>query len=297
MKLKTIICPFCCEEFSRNHIGHHSRKHNQTLQEYYNQYFRKTDEGCCKHCKKPTKFVGFKKGYLSFCSNKCSLQSDSTKSKRIKTNIKNFGVENVFEAKQIKEKLKKTNIEKYGVENPSQSLEIKEKKKVSSLERFGVEYPISSSVVKEKIARTNMERYGVANVMHDAEIANRAILNGGSRASAKKYKTKFGNVILVQGTYEEKFVALCEQNNVFIENGPCICYSFNDKKHRYFVDFKIKTNEGFRLIEIKSSYWYGQQKNQIIAKKLAAEQWCLENNVLGYHLLIEEIKIPGANNV
>ena len=39
----------------------------------------------------------------------------------------NYGVDNPFQAEEIKEKSKQSNLNKYGVENPSQNAEIRQK--------------------------------------------------------------------------------------------------------------------------------------------------------------------------
>ena len=60
------------------------------------------------------------------------------RSKHIKdTNLKKYGVENVFQSEQIKEKIKQINIEKYGTENPMQNEQIKNKSMKTQKERYG----------------------------------------------------------------------------------------------------------------------------------------------------------------
>ena len=53
------------------------------------------------------------------------------------TNLKKYGVENVFQSEQIKEKIKQINIEKYGTENPMQNEQIKNKSMETQKERYG----------------------------------------------------------------------------------------------------------------------------------------------------------------
>ncbi len=78
--------------------------------------------------------------------------------------LEKYGVNNVFQLKNIKEKIKLTNLEKYGVENPSQSKEIKEKKKKTNKNKFGVDWGFSSENIKEKSKKTLMDKYGVNNI-------------------------------------------------------------------------------------------------------------------------------------
>ncbi len=54
----------------------------------------------------------------------------------------------------------------------------------------------------------------------------------------------------------------------------------------------IIQNNKYRLVEIKSSYYYNKYKDQVEAKKIAAAFFSKENNFLPYSLIIDEIKIP-----
>jgi len=70
-----------------------------------------------------------------------------------KSNLSKYGVENVFQLKEVKEKSKKTNLEKRGVEFISQCLDIKEKikKTISELDK---------SEINKKRIDTNQIKYG-----------------------------------------------------------------------------------------------------------------------------------------
>lgn len=56
-------------------------------------------------------------GWLTYCSTKCSAQSDLTTKRRVLTNVTKYGVSNVFSNERVREKIKKTCIERYGVDN------------------------------------------------------------------------------------------------------------------------------------------------------------------------------------
>lgn len=115
----------------------------------------------------------------------CKVHSFKMKRERtISTNLKKYGVKNIFELDSIREKIKekndeihekikKTNLEKYGVENPMQSTEIRAKMKKTCIERYGVEYPIQSSKIRNKITNTNLIKYGVEHPMQLKEIRNK----------------------------------------------------------------------------------------------------------------------------
>jgi hypothetical protein len=86
------------------------------------------------------------------------------KCKTKRNNLEKYGVENVFQLKDVKEKSKKTNLEKYGVENISQSEENKNKVKETNKNRYGHEHHMKNKSIKEKSKKTNLEKYGVENI-------------------------------------------------------------------------------------------------------------------------------------
>ena len=187
------------------------------------------------------------------CEN--AAQSKMVKDKMKKTNIERYGVENVFQSEEKKAIIKKSNIEKYGCENPSQSDEIKAKKIKTSLKNYGVKNPMQSKIITDRIKVTNLERYGETSVMHIAEIVDRAQKNAFKQ---KEYIWKTGEISLLQG-YEPIVLKELEENgytykDVLTEltDMPYIEYFFENKKHVYFPDFYIPTEN--TIIEVKSTY-------------------------------------------
>lgn len=83
--------------------------------------------------------------------------------KRKSNLMKKYGVENVFQLKEVKEKSKKTNLEKYGVENVSQSVEIQKKVK-DSLSK------LDKNKINQKRIKTVKRKYGVENVSQLDEV-------------------------------------------------------------------------------------------------------------------------------
>ena len=157
----------------------------------------------------------------SRCPNKeCIL-------KRIKeTNIKKYGVENVFQNKEIQEKSRNINIQKYGVEHPQQNKkirqkgidttllkygvnnvlklkenrdkckqanlknieQIKNKRKQTFLKKYGVESFPLSSLFLEKTKQTNLKRYGVEWCQQNLKINN--------KTSTTRKENYYNNTIL-----------------------------------------------------------------------------------------------------
>jgi len=87
-----------------------------------------------------------------------------------KNNIEKYGVENVFQVKEVKEKIKNNNMEKYGVENVSQVESIREKAESTMLKKFGKRFAIQNSEILDKIKKSNIEKYGVENVSQLDEV-------------------------------------------------------------------------------------------------------------------------------
>lgn len=73
---------------------------------------------------------------------------------------KNYGVENVFQLKEVKDKIKETNLEKYGVESYTQTEEYINKTKEINLEKYGVEWAVQNIDIQNKKYNTVWDRYG-----------------------------------------------------------------------------------------------------------------------------------------
>ena len=96
--------------------------------------------------------------YLKSLSKKNKYScSNCINKKRSESNKEKYGVENVFQLKEIKEKIKKTNQEKYGFNYHTQCDGIKEKIKKSVQKNWGVDNvsmsPIIKKIKKEKLLK------------------------------------------------------------------------------------------------------------------------------------------------
>jgi predicted nucleic acid-binding Zn ribbon protein len=173
----------------------------------------------CPVCGKNVKFHRFSIGYSRCCSNKCHLISKETQENRRKTNLKNFGVGNVFQSNKIKEKSKQTLIKKYGVENSQQSNKIKEKSKQTLIKKYGVENYSQTKEFLEKSKNTWLNKYGVDSPIKNAKIKKK-IKNSINNNYRKKW-SKILNISLND-------IIILDDNIVIIKN---FC-----KKH---IKFKI----------------------------------------------------------
>lgn len=102
---------------------------------------------------------------------------------------------------------------------------------------------------------------------------------------------KFDENLTFQSQLELKFIELCINNNIKIQNGEKIKYIFNNKSHTYSIDFYLPDFK--KQIEIKGNHvWHREQvKNgKWKAKQDAAINFCKEND-MSYQILFEE-QIP-----
>ena len=89
-----------------------------------------------------------------YLCKKCSII------RKNKTNLKKYGVENVFSNLDIKNKIKNTLIKKYNVDNPSKSENIKNKIKHTNIEKYGHCCALHGEKQKRKTKETNLKKYG-----------------------------------------------------------------------------------------------------------------------------------------
>lgn len=163
-------CGLCNKEHNTYAgLSHHlSREHNDvSLQEYYDKFLKKPDDGVCKLCGNPTKFTGrLNRGYYEHCSKKCTANDKKTVEKRKVTNLELHGDENYNNHEQT-EQTKET---RYGDKNYANGDQIRatkqakygkpgynnpEKRKATK----AVKYGDPNYVNKEKAADTKEAKY------------------------------------------------------------------------------------------------------------------------------------------
>ena len=148
------------------------------------------------------------------------------------------------------EKAKKTCMDKYGVDNAGKSEEIKNKINESWLNKFGG-HPKKTKEVQEKWVATCLEKYG-GHPNQNIDVQAKAEANSYHH---KAYMMPDGDIVKIQG-YEglalDELVQVYEQEDIIIGRGkvPTIPYMVDAKKHVYFPDFYIKSEN--KIIEVKS---------------------------------------------
>lgn len=185
-------CKLCNKEFSNyreltNHLVKDHKYTAEQLYEYYSYSFE-TKEATCPICGK--KFTmewrqikkhkdGISKAIT--CGRTCSSvfmnllyenpsRRPEVKEKKRQTNLKHYGVENVFQAEEVKKKARKTNLKKRGVEYAMQSAEVKDKSKETNLERYNVQHVSQREDIKESKKQKSLDKYGVENVSQAEEV-------------------------------------------------------------------------------------------------------------------------------
>lgn len=235
-------------------------------------------------------------------------QNQLIKGKTEQTNIERYGSKSTLQNKQIlqekyevdntnklgwvieKQKANrlKNNLEKYGVENVSQLDWVQDTIKENNLEKYGFTNPMQNEEIKQRLRDSVFKKYGVENAMQNEKIFNKQQASLSKKTYRLiKYTTKFGTNIHYQSKAELRFIIYCDDNNIHIEDGDVIEYTHNDKMHKYFIDFKIKENEKWRLIEIKKKHmwWFqGLENGTINAKILSAIQYSKNNSYLPYKI-------------
>ena len=120
------------EEYVKKHfpllyddINEYQPNNNPFIQKLYNFLNKIKENPKCSHCGiNEVSFINFNKGYLKYCSVKCSTNNIETRNKTKITNNKKYGVSCVLKNNSIKDRIKNTNINKYGVDNPSKNINI-----------------------------------------------------------------------------------------------------------------------------------------------------------------------------
>lgn len=207
-----IKCQICGKEYSNRGLTYHiTHTHNVNKQDYYDTYKKQPNEGLCKHCSKPTRFLGNR--YADYCSNKCTClnrygvennllipevkQKAHTKEAHKKAANKHNYAELLEKGKQTclkryndrnfnnSVKSKRTKKERYGDENYNN----RDKAKITCLDKYGTENPMQS-IGKQLVKQTNLERYGVQSQFQLDSIREKSKQTKLSRYSDANYNNR-----------------------------------------------------------------------------------------------------------
>lgn len=155
----------------------------------------------------------------------------------------------------------------YGVDNPGKSEIIKKTINDSYIKHYGM-HPLKTDLVKSKRVQTCLEKYG-GHPNQNLEVQKK------SEATSfhyKDYMLPSGKVVKYQG-YEnialDELLELYEEEDLGIgrSNVPPVNYYIDEKKHVYFPDFFVKSEN--KIIEVKSVWTIGLARGNIEVKAQA----------------------------
>lgn len=257
------ICNVECKSYKSLSL-HIIKNHKITIQQYYDKFLKKINEGVC-YCNNKTTFQNIRIGYAKFCSMKCLASCSEILEKRSQTYKNKTGWTNPSQNPEIKKKKEETSQNHYGCNNPNQSLEIKRKKEETNLIHRNTKYPQQSLIVQEKTRQTIRKFYNCDNIMQSKKIQNKRLItcrkNLGvdwpiqSKLVQKKYKEtsvknwNFDNP-LKSTIVQEKSIQTCLKNyNVLYPMQSEIVQekSKQTSLEHFGVDNYAKTSE-FRLL-------------------------------------------------
>lgn len=158
-----LVCKICSKEYnSFASIAQHIRfSHKIKNSNYFDEFFKKDEEGKCIECGKQTRFICLKDGYERFCSDECRSTSKTIIEQRKATYFKRTGYYAPTQNPEVKIKCQTKCEENYGCRNPSQSKEIQNKKIATCQERFGFDNAMKNKDVVQKLSNTFQLKYGV----------------------------------------------------------------------------------------------------------------------------------------
>lgn len=200
------------------------------------------------------------------CSKNCSIM------KTKKTNLKKYGVENVFQDDVVKykskekklalygdenfnniEKASNTNLKKYGFKTVLSDPNVREKIKENYYDKYGVYFPSQNTEVLEKMKLTTFNKYGVDNYSRTNDFKNKVKDRWFEKMHSKI--EKFGILSKVDDGYTIKcnncnnnFVILNSLMNKRILNNENICLNCNP------INVGFSKNEKSLLKFITDSY-------------------------------------------
>lgn len=151
---------------------------------------------------------------------------------------------------------------------------------------------------KEEIANKKRNTYNNKTDEEKEIITKKRVLNSQKsiikNTWGKKIFLKNGTSIIINSSFEEKFIYECENQNIEIKRGPIIKYLWNNQTRFYFIDFEINKNGIKYLVELKGKHkWYFEELNnrKLEAKQNAAKAYLnIEKKYKNYIFILNNIK-------
>ncbi len=178
---------------------------NSFKEELYHYLFEVTEIPKCLNCNKDLKFGRtISENYGTYCSLSCTNSHEQHIENVKLTNNKKYGGNSPLSSDEVKNKIQTTNIKKYGVKNLFSDVNyIKEK----VIEKHSVDHISKLESTKIKIKKSNLNRYGVTTPLLLPKNRNKGL---DSRKEVFLNKYGHNQVINVDGT---EITMLCNSCN------------------------------------------------------------------------------------
>lgn len=146
---------FCSRSCCTKHPAT-QKKMRSTMKDKYGVEHALQDKELCRRATQHKHETNLRKyGVEEVFSAKCVQE------KKEKTNISRHGVKCTLQAKCVKEKTRQTCLKQYGVSHHMKNKDIYAKSRQTCKELYGDEHPIRTQRIKDKLNTTNRDRYGV----------------------------------------------------------------------------------------------------------------------------------------
>lgn len=220
-------------------------------------------------------------------------QNKDIQEKTKKTNITKYGTEHTFQSKIVKNKIKKTNLERYGCEVPTQNKEVREKTKKTNLVKYGVGNPSQNTEVREKQKKTNIEKYGSECSLNNKEVQDK-IKNTMMIRYGVEHNFQTGELRdKIKETFISKYGVEHPSQNLEIQ-------AKTEKNSKKFKEYKMPSGivkkvqgyEPFALDELVKSYTEEQLKTD--RKDVPRVEYIINEKK---HFYFPDIYIPHENKI
>lgn len=233
----------------------------------------------CQQCNRPTNFKSYSEGHYTYCSLKCSNESEERSRKIVEntdrkqvinsmkqTNLEKYGVEHYVQTKEFTKKSKRTKKKKYGNENYNNTKQMKQ----TNLEKYGVEYSFQAPEVIDKIQDKKTKKLpmlrnkdwlisenktkSIQEIANDLNVAYKTVYMW-----YKKYDIDV-NFFNVDYSKQQKQVAN------FIESLGITNIVLNDRNTIKPKELDIHLPEYNLAIEYNGMYWHSEDKHRHLNK-------------------------------
>lgn len=215
-------------------------------------------------------------------------QRPEIKAKSVQTSIERYGGV-LMSSPELQKKIRVTWKEKYGTDHPNKNPEQAAKKYETNVERYGVQNPLELPRNHEKARASMLKKYGHEYAMQVPEFFEKQKRHAKGVYNLRYYTFKTGKTLSYLSNMEKAFLEDCDERGYEVDRGDQVIYNFNGGEHIFNVDFKIKKNGIWQLVEIKgtNSFYYEAEKTGIQeAKNQAAIEYSERLGYLPYLYLL-----------